>query len=263
MVFTGRKATTGTQLVREARDFLFENSHEYDKAIARFKWPELTEFNFALEWFDVVAGEYPDRAAVTIVSADLSSKSWSYAELAIRSDQVANWLLSIGIKRGDHLLVMLNNTIELWEIMLGIAKIGAVSVPTSTLLSATDLEYRAEKGEAAAIIALSSVADRAQLLPENVLRIAVTPGVSDSVPAGWIEFAESLTAAARFEPTEPTPADDTCLLYFTSGTTKKPKLVQHTQVSYPVGHLSTMWWLGLREGDVHLNISSPGWAKHA
>ena len=253
-----RPATAATTAIREMRDFLFEHATDYEAARAGFSWPELDEFNFALEWFDVVAGEHPERPAVQIVSADLSVKAWSYRELSRRSDQVANWLTSLGIGRGDHIIVMLNNTIELWEVMLGITKIGAVSIPTSTLLSASDVAYRVEHGEARAVITLGSFADRLSDVDESILRI----GLGD-VPAGWIDLADSASADARFEPDGPTPASDTSLLYFTSGTTSRPKLVQHTHVSYPVGHLSTMWWLGVRPRDVHLNISSPGWAKHA
>ncbi|MGQ7312557.1 AMP-binding protein [Microbacterium arabinogalactanolyticum] len=250
-----RDATAATNAVREMRDFLFAHD-DYDGARAGFAWPQVDSFNFALEWFDVVAGENPDRPAVQIVSADLSVQSWSYGRLSERSDQVANWLRDLGIRRGDHLIVMLNNTIELWEIMLAITKIGAIAIPTSTLLSASDLAYRIDHGRARAVVTLGGLADRVE--DADVLRIAV-----GDATAGWHDFAASADAAAVFEPDGPTPASDTALLYFTSGTTSRPKLVQHTHVSYPVGHLSTMWWLGVRPDDVHLNISSPGWAKHA
>ncbi|KAG4073383.1 hypothetical protein HA402_008539 [Bradysia odoriphaga] len=239
------------------RDFLFANATDYDAARAGFRWPQLDAFNFALEWFDVIAAESPDRPAVQIVDADLSLRSWTYGELSARSDQVANWLAGLGIRRGDHVIVMLGNQIELWEVMLAITKIGAVSIPTSTLLSASDLGYRIEYGKARAVVTLGALADR--LADADVLRI----GVGDDVPEGWARFVDSADAAASFEPDGPTPASDTALLYFTSGTTSRPKLVQHTHVSYPIGHLSTMWWLGVRPDDVHLNISSPGWAKHA
>jgi len=251
-----RAATAATNAVREMRDFLFAHGVDYDGARAGFAWPQVDSFNFALEWFDVVAGENPDRPAVQIVSADLSVQSWSYGRLSERSDQVANWLRDLGIRRGDHLIVMLNNTIELWEIMLAITKIGAIAIPTSTLLSASDLAYRIDHGRARAVVALGGLADRVE--DADVLRIAV-----GDATAGWHDFATAADAAAVFEPDGPTPASDTALLYFTSGTTSRPKLVQHTHVSYPVGHLSTMWWLGVRPDDVHLNISSPGWAKHA
>lgn len=256
---TGRPETDATRAVREMRDFLLEHRLDYDATLSGFHWPQLTEFNFALEWFDVIAGEHPDRDAVTIVSPDLIAQSWTYAELSKRSDQVANWLRMLGLKRGSKVIVMLNNTIELWEIVLGIYKIGAVAIPTSTLLSATDLAYRVDHGEAVAVVAPTSLRARVDALPQQVLKI----GVGEDLPAGWISTDQSRRAAHRFVPEGPTPAGDPSLLYFTSGTTSHPKLVRHTQVSYPVGHLSTMWWLGVQPGDIHLNISSPGWGKHA
>ncbi|QDE36325.1 AMP-binding protein [Microbacterium foliorum] len=254
-----RSATAATTAIREMRDFLFANATDYPAAREGFVWPSPTEFNFALEWFDVIAGETPDRPAVQIVSADLSLESWTYGQLSARSDQVAAWLTGLGIRRGDHVIVMLGNTIELWEVMLAITKIGAVSIPTSTLLSASDLAYRVEHGRARAIVTLGSLGERIADIDADVLRI----GVGDGVPSEWTRFDDSSSAPTTFEPDAATPADDTALLYFTSGTTNRPKLVQHTHVSYPIGHLSTMWWLGVRPDDVHLNISSPGWAKHA
>lgn len=253
-----RPATPATTAIREMRDFLFDHATDYDGARAGFEWPRVDAFNFALEWFDVVAAEKPDRAAVQIVSADLSVRTWSYGELSARSDQVASWLRALGITRGDHVIVMLNNTIELWEIMLAITKVGAIAIPTSTLLSASDLAYRIEHGRARAVVTLGSLTDRVADAAGGLIRIAV-----GDAPVDWHDFAASADASPAFEPDGPTPAHDTALLYFTSGTTSRPKLVQHTHVSYPVGHLSTMWWLGVRPDDVHLNISSPGWAKHA
>ena len=254
----GRPATAATDAVRAARDFLFAHATDYDGAVAGFRWPEPAAFNFALDWFDVVAGEHPDRPAVTIVDADLNARTTSYGELSRRSDQVAAWLTGLGVRRGDAMIVMLNNTIELWEILFGLLKVGAVAIPTSTLLTAGELEFRVATADARFTIAPSALADRFEALPAEVVRI----GVGDPVP-GWVSFSDSDGGPASFTPKGPTPAADTCLLYFTSGTTARPKLVRHTQVSYPVGHLSTMWWLGVRSGDVHLNISSPGWGKHA
>lgn len=259
MVFSGRPATPATQAVREARDFLLAHGEDHDGAVAGFRWPALDEFNFATEWFDVVAGEHPDRAAVTIVSADLSAQSWTYADLSRRSDQVARWLRSLGIGAGDRVIVMLNNTIELWELLLALLKIRAVAIPTSTLLSAADLAYRVEHAGANAVVAPTSLRSRADGLPRTVLRI----GVGENTPSGWVGMAESHKAPPAYLPSAATKASDLSLLYFTSGTTARPKLVAHTHTSYPVGHLSTMWWLGVRPGDVHLNISSPGWGKHA
>jgi hypothetical protein len=184
-----RSATAATNTIREMRDFLFSNATDYEAARAGFSWPHPSEFNFALEWFDVVADENPDRPAVQIVEADLSLHAWTYGELSARSDQVANWLTDIGIRRGDHVIVMLGNMIELWEVMLAITKIGAVSIPTSTLLSASDLAYRIEHGRARAVVTLSSLANR--LDGVDVLRI----GVGDAVPADWVRFADGVRAA--------------------------------------------------------------------
>lgn len=260
--FLGRPATDATEKVRAARDQLFAHADDYAGAVDAFAWPVLDTFNFALEWFDVVAGEHPERAAVTIVDADLHARSWSYGDLSRRSDQVASWFGRIGLHRGDHVIVMLGNTIELWETMLALTKLGAVAIPTTTLLSADDLAYRVTHSGARAIVAPAEVSSRADAVASDVLRIAV--GDVAAAAAGWLDFADADHAPASFTPDAATRAGDLNLLYFTSGTTSAtPKLVRHTHVSYPVGHLSTLWWLGVRPGDVHMNISSPGWGKHA
>ena len=251
--------TPATHAIRAARDFLFAHATDYDGAVAGFVWPEPAEFNFALEWFDVVAAEHPDRPAVMIADEYGTVREWSYGELSRRSDQVATWLRRLGMKRGDNMIVMLPNTIELWEVLLGLLKIGGVAIPTSTLLSPADLAFRAKRAQAKFAIAPNTLKRRFRSTPHSLVKI----GIGELAPAGWIDYADSHRGPDGFEPDGPTPASDTCLLYFTSGTTSHPKLVRHTQASYPIGHLSTMWWLGLRPGDVHLNISSPGWGKHA
>jgi acetyl-CoA synthetase len=130
-------------------------------------------------------------------------------------------------------------------------------IPATTLLERDDLRDRLERGRVKGIVTDAHLAGRFAGLPGAPLRIAVGAGVE-----GWLDYDRSQAAGERFE-TAPTRADDLLLLYFTSGTTARPKLVAHSQASYPVGHLSTMYWLGLKPGDVHLNLSSPGWAKHA
>ncbi|WP_235997280.1 AMP-binding protein [Aestuariimicrobium ganziense] len=256
----GRPATAATLAVREMRDFVLENTADYEKLRAGFEWPRLEEFNFGLEWFDVVAGEHPDRIAVKIVEDDLTESQISYGELAARSDQVANWLIDLGMQRGDTMIVMLHNTIELWEVLLGLTKMGAVAIPTSTLVSEVDLAWRIETAQARFAIAPNDLLAKFSQVPQGRI---VSIGIGEDLPEGWVDYRDSSRAATEFEPSAPTKADDLCLLYFTSGTTWRPKLVEHTHVSYPVGHLSTMYWLGVRPGDVHLNISSPGWGKHA
>ncbi|MFD8481151.1 AMP-binding protein [Kitasatospora sp. NPDC059673] len=243
---------------RAAREVLWQHATDYDTAYRTFQWPELGEFNWALDHFDPMA-RGNDRPALWVVEADGSERIHSFDQLARRSDQVANHLRALGLGRGDRVLVMLGNVSELWEVMLGAIKLGVVLIPATLLLSAEDLADRLERGEVRAVIAAAEVTDRFADLPGAPLRIAV----GAPTPEGWHDYAEVDTAAEEFTPEGVTLADDPLLLYFTSGTTSKPKLVEHTHASYPVGHLSTMYWIGLRRGDVHLNISSPGWAKHA
>jgi acetyl-CoA synthetase len=132
-----------------------------------------------------------------------------------------------------------------------------VVIPATTLLTPTDLADRFARGRVRHVVCASADAPKFDGLDAGVTRIAV-----GGAP-GWHDYAALLAHPAAFAPDGATPADDPLLLYFTSGTTAKPKLVLHDQRSYPVGHLVTMYWLGLQPGDLHLNISSPGWAKHA
>ncbi|MFJ1792492.1 AMP-binding protein [Kitasatospora griseola] len=265
---SGADSGTGARLDRAtsaanfhaAREVLWQHATDYDTAYRTFQWPELGEFNWALDHFDPMARGNDERA-LWVVEADGSERVHTFDQLARRSDQVANHLRELGLGRGDRVLVMLGNVSELWEVMLGAIKLGVVLIPATLLLSAEDLADRLERGEVSAVIAAAEVADRFAGLPGAPLRIAV--GGSGETPEGWHDYARVDTAAEEFTPEGITLADDPLLLYFTSGTTSKPKLVEHTHASYPVGHLSTMYWIGLRPGDVHLNISSPGWAKHA
>jgi acetyl-CoA synthetase len=241
----------------KARDFLL--AHRADYAVARrdFRWPHLSEFNWAIDYFDAIATG-KDDAALWIVEESGEEHRLSFAELAKRANQVANWLREQGVQRHDRILLMLGNEVALWETMLAAIKLGAVLVPATNLLTRDDLRDRLTRGVIRHVVAASADAAKFEDLEGDYTRIAVGPRRS-----GWREFAASHASPATFAPDGPTRATDPLLLYFTSGTTSKPKLVLHTHQSYPVGHLSTMYWMGLRPGDIHLNISSPGWAKHA
>jgi acetyl-CoA synthetase len=257
---------SGPGALRAARDLLIAHRTEYTAAMARFAWPALDEFNWALDWFDVIAAEHPDRLALRVVGDDGSDEALSYAAMAARSAQVANWLRGLGVRRGDHVLLMLGNIVPLWEVMLAAMKLGAVVIPASTLLRPADLEDRIARGHVRHVIAEAAHAPRFAGIGGDWTRVAV--GAPDGTEGpdstgGWHQYADSFAAPAEFTPEGTTRGRDPLLLYFTSGTTSQPKLVGHTHVSYPVGHLSTMYWIGIQPGDVHLNISSPGWAKHA
>ncbi|WP_433330398.1 AMP-binding protein [Spirillospora sp. CA-294931] len=242
---------------RAARDLLLAHRDDYATAYAKFRWPVLTGFNWALDWFDKIA-EDNDRPALWIVEEDGAEAKYSFSELSRRSNQVANRLRAAGVRRGDRLVLMLGNQVELWETILAAMKLGAVLIPSTPLLGPADLRDRIERGKARHVVAGAADIAKFDDVPGDYTRIAVGPPVEN-----WLRYDEAYTAEETFEPYGATRASDTLLLYFTSGTTARPKLVEHTHASYPVGHLSTMYWIGLRPGDVHLNISSPGWAKHA
>ena len=250
---------------QEARSFLLRHRTEYDKAVADFRWPDAVAFNWALDWFDAELArdaESRDRPALWIVDAASGSEArLSFAEMSRRSNRVANFLRAQGLKRGDHLLLLLGNVVPLWETMLAAIKLGVVVIPATTLLTPDELRDRLDRGRARAVVAAQDqIGKFAELGTRDLVRIVVN---APSRQDGWRSYDEAADFPETFVPDGPTQPDDPMLLYFTSGTTARPKLVRHSQRSYPVGGLSTMYWLGLQPGDIHLNISSPGWAKHA
>jgi acetyl-CoA synthetase len=250
--------SVGATQLRAARDFLLANREDYVTAYREFRWPALDEFNWALDWFDVVAAQNGQRTALWIVEQDGRECRRSFAELSARSGQVANWLRERGVGRGDRVIVMLGNQVELWEMSLAAMKLGAVIIPATPLLGSTDLVDRIKRGGARHVVVGSRNVAKFDGVPGSYTRIAIGQPVT-----GWLSYGDVDRAATEFVPDGATHASDSLLLYFTSGTTAEPKLVDHSHASYPVGHLSTMYWLGIQPGDVHLNISSPGWAKHA
>ncbi len=254
-----------------ARDALLEARTDDETAASRYVAPRPQLFNWALDWFDRVAGktDTSEREAIRIVDPEGLGTHATYGQMSRRSHQVAGWLSGLGVRRGDRVLLMLPNRIELWETMLACMKIGAVIIPASTLLTASDVQDRIARGRVRHVIAGAPDAAKFADVPADVTRIVVGEPPEDDVSGeapgagGWTAYDGSRDFTGTFTPEGETRGDDTLLLYFTSGTTAEPKLVEHTHTSYPVGHLSTMYWIGLLPGDVHLNISSPGWAKHA
>ncbi len=257
---------TVTEEFRAARDRLLALRGDYEAARSEFQWPRFEEFNFALDWFDQLAADpaKADKPALVIVEQDGSATRRSFADLSRRSSQVANWLRGQGVRRGDRMIIMLGNQVELWELMLAGIKLGIVMIPTTTLMGPADLQDRVERGGAAwAAVGHANIAKFADVAGDYTL-IEIGEGAGPAAVRGAaLQYADATAAAVDFTPDAPTPADETLLLYFTSGTTSKAKLVEHTHTSYPVGHLSTMFWIGMEPGDVHLNVASPGWAKHA
>ncbi|MFT4234527.1 MAG: AMP-binding protein [Microbacterium sp.] len=246
-----------TEAFRSARDQVLALNGQYEKALAEFRWPEFGDaFNWATDWFDAIAAGN-DHPALVIVEEDDSVARYTFDDIFRRSNQAAAWFASLGMAKGDSVLLMLGNQVELWESMLAVMKLGAVLMPTATAIGGSELDERIERANVKFVICNPADADKFENVPHGVTRIVV--GERD----GWRSYADAYEQSDARLPHPQTAPGDRLLLYFTSGTTSRPKLVEHTQVSYPVGHLSTLYFLGVTPGDVHLNISSPGWAKHA
>ena len=255
--FSPSRSSSETPAFREARDLLLEMHDDYHGACAAFVWPRPERFNWALDWFDaeLAGSEHGGKIALKVIGERVETRT--FADLRLESARLANGLRALGAKRGDRLLMMLGVVPELWATMLAAMKLGLVLIPAMPTLGPADIADRLERGQAKYLIAHGADAEKFAAMGEGVQRVAVGPA-----PAGWRRYA-TLLGSEFFTPDGPTRADDPMLLYFTSGTTARAKLVVHTHASYPIGHLSTMYGLGLKPGDAHLNISSPGWAKHA
>lgn len=247
----------GLKAFLKAREFLLEHREDYDAAYRNFSWPELDKFNWALDYFDTLARDNNHRA-LWIVDENGPEVKLSFVEISRRSSQVANFLRRHGVCRADRIIVQLPNVVAIWEIMLAALKLGAIVIPAATQLTVNDLRDRLERGKARHVITLPGLTEKFASLPGDYTRVVV--GGNEK---GWIPYERAYDQTSDFIRDGDTRATDPFLLYFTSGTTALPKLVLHTHQSYPVGHLATMFWIGIRPYDVHLNISTPGWAKHA
>lgn len=252
-----RSNPAGAQF-RAARDELLALRTDYDRAVASFKWPQVDSFNWALDWFDaeLAQGSTANNAALRIVGDAAASRS--FAELSRSSNSVANGLRKLGVKRGDRILLMLGNRVSLWETLLAAMKLGAVTIPTTTLSTPEDIKMRVASAGASYVVTSNDCVDKLSLISPDVVRV-----VAGAATPRAVAFEDLLHENDSFSADAVTSADEAILLYFTSGTTARPKLVVHTHRTYGIGSLSTMYWLGLQPADVHLNVSSPGWAKHA
>jgi len=246
-----------TERFRRARDFLLRYREDYEKAYQDFTWPTFERFNWARDWFDVYAQGNP-RLALRIIRDEGPDAAVSFAQLASRSNSVANFLAARGVAKGDRLLLMLSNTLPIWDVMLASIKLGVVVIPATPQLTRQDVADRLTRGNVRHVV--TDVATAERFAEHQALSTRLVVG---GKAKGFDAYDEALSSPDHPPPDPETRPEDPLLLYFTSGTTAKPKLVLHTHQSYPVGHLSTLYWLGIQEGDVHQNISSPGWAKHA
>lgn len=240
----------------QARDFLILHRSDYNYTYSHFQWPQFKEFNWALDYFDPMA-EGNANTALWIVSELGDEKKYSFEELSKRSSQVANFLKNQGVQKGDSVFLLIENEVSLWELMLGAMKVGAILIPNSPLLSQQELKDRLDREQVKLIATTKKHAEKFDLAASSVLGLLV-----DGELPGWTSFEKCFQESTFFEPTAKTKATDPLVRYFTSASSVKPRIVEHSYGGFPVGHLSTMYWIGLRPGDVHLGINSTGWAMH-
>jgi len=236
------------------------NMRDYDETRRSFHWPRPKEFSFAVDVVDRWAKD-PSLMAMRWVG-DSGERDLTFRHFSERSDRLANALESAGLRAGDRVLVMLPRVVEWWESMLGLEKARMVAMPGTTLLTPKDIDYRLEAAEASALITDAANASKVDAAKNaRGLRARIVIGAA---PPGWTSYESLLAGAAAKRTPIPTPADEPSLLYFTSGTTGYPKMVLHTHASIGLAHEVTgRFWLDLRPGDLHWNISDTGWAKAA
>jgi medium-chain acyl-CoA synthetase len=238
------------------------NMTDYDKEYGTFQWEVPEFYNFAGAVIDKWA-EDPEKLAMLWVDDEGHEKRRTFRDLSLASKRLANVLTRQGVKKDDVVLVILPRNIEWWETFTACIRMGAVVAPGTTQLTAKDIKYRANTAEASCIITNSEIAARfdevAGECPSVKSRIVITEPRD-----GWLFYTDALEAASDVFATAQTRSDDSCIVYFTSGTTGFPKMALHTHASYPIGHQVTgKYWLDLGPDDMHWNVSDTGWAKAA
>jgi acyl-coenzyme A synthetase/AMP-(fatty) acid ligase len=238
------------------------NMIDYEAERRNFSLTAPADFNWA---FDVVDrwAEDPRKEAMLWVGPQGEERGITFEAFRRRSNQLANALEQLGVRRGDRVFLMLPRLVEWWEAILGIMKIGAISMPGTTLLTPKDITYRANLAETR--VAITDAANAAKFDEVRAecpaLEILIVVGGEQE---GWNSYEALVGAASTERARLATPSDDACMIYFTSGTVGYPKMVLHTHASYPIGHTITgKYWLDLRPTDLHWNLSETGWAKAA
>ncbi len=225
------------------------------------------EFNFAIDVIGKWAAD-PDKLAMLWIGPDGKERRITFAQFAEGSSRAANAFAALGIKKGDRALVMLPRIPEWWESVLGLMKLGAIPIPCTTLLTPKDIQFRAEVAEAQAFISDNEGAPKFDQVrgacPTVRYAILIDEGSADTQGReGWTNYHQIVAQASPEFSGPKTKSDDPCLVYFTSGTVGYPKMVLHTQASYPLGHTITgKYWLDLHEDDLHWNLSEMGWANY-
>ena len=242
---------------------VFTSQEDY---IRNFRIRVPADFNFAYDGVDAYAAEEPDKKALLWTDDRGGEIQFTFADMKRETDRTASYFQSLGIGRGDMVMLILKRRYEFWFSILALHKLGAVAIPATHLLTRKDVVYRCNMAGIKAIVAAGEpvitghIAAAMPESPTTKLLISVGP----EVPEGFLDFHEGIRHAAPFvRPQHVNTNDDIMLMYFTSGTTGEPKMVAH-DFTYPLGHISTgCFWHNLHEGSLHLTIADTGWAKAA
>ncbi len=237
--------------------------HDYHRVRDAFRWKQRDHFNFATDVVDAWAEADSSRAAMHWIGPG-EEQFLTFGQFARRSNQVAAMLTSLGLRRGDRVLVMLPRVIPWWETLLGVFKAGMVALPATTLLTPKDIEYRLQMSGAAAVVTDEAGAIKVDQIRSSLPSLTTRIAIGGDLPNDWRSYEREVGAAAEDFDAIKTRSDDSALIYFTSGTTGQPKMVLHTHASYGIGHQVTgRYWLNLTADDLYWNVSDTGWAKAA
>lgn len=239
------------------------NMVDYEEAVRTFKLHVPERFNFARDRIGEWAQD-PDRLAMIWLGQDGAERRLSFRHFADRSDRFAAVLRAQGVRPGDRVMVQLPRVPEWWEVLLGCFKAGAVAVPGTVLLTPKDIQYRTDLAGGVAYVCDPDNAAKVDQVRGDLPTLRSRIVVGGEGGGGWLQYEREVGAAVGPFQAVDTLASDPALIYFTSGTVGSPKMVLHTHASYPIGHDTTgRFWLDLRPGDLHLNLSETGWAKAA
>ena len=222
------------------------------------------KFNFAFDIVDAIAKKSPDKLAMIHLDKHKNEHRFTYNDIKRASAQSANYFKALGIRKGDRVMLVLKRHYQFWYAILGLAKLGAIAIPATSLLQEHDYDYRFQAAGVSAILCTADgdCAHQVDLAAEHspTLKTKILVGGSRE---GWHDFdGEFPMYSAHFYRSEDTACgDDTMLMFFTSGTTGYPKIAAHSH-KYPLGHyITAKYWHGVESGGLHLTISDTGWGK--
>lgn len=242
--------------------FKKEKYNSYEEFVKGFKVEVPENFNFAFDVMDRLAKETPDDLAMIHIDDDKKRRDYSFAFFARESAKLANGLKKLGLKKGDRVMVILYRKVEFWITMLALHKLGAVAVPSPSLLTPKDIIFRVNFARIKGVIVDESIVPKIEEAKGECPSLEMFVVAGEKPSGAWTSLAEiSATESENFNPTQKPGGKDTLLIFFSSGTTGLPKMVEHDH-TYPLGHITTaFYWHDLEPGDIHLTVADTGWGK--